>query len=472
LDSLWNVLASHYVRLLLFLGVAVLGVLLAILPQRPAAALADPATATIWLESARGRFGGATDWLLASGFFDVTHSLWLRGLLGLLAFSLALGVVDLLRPRQPSAALARESQILATEPPETVQTAELAKKLGEALRAKGYRVREKGQGGRLYADRFAPYLLTVYVGMLLAIAGLAVSERVAWWEEGVSLRPGQVRPIGHGTGLSVSAEVVVQDAGQQASQVSGEYTRLTFLRQEREVGSAILRGKGPALFAGLAFFAGESEQTLLAQAKDSAGQDLMLSTPETGAAEFAQVPLRFLNEENPRYIVMLTPGSPPVGRYFQQSANERYILVPSRSLTLRLHYSTPASRENAPSFAIEAFRRAESTPFLVQEFSSTTTVEISGDRYVFTPTRYAVIKFGQDYGMLLVLLGGAVVVAGLALSLWRPQQRLWTSVRSTQKGRTLTIMTDAAPARGGHPWFPALVQHLATAVTLRAVDAE
>lgn len=474
LDSMWNVLASPYTALFLLLGLGVLVGLIAIVPQQPAATLADPVASAAWLSSARGRFGGATDWLLYSGLLNVAHSLWLRGLLGLLALNLVLGVIDLSRPRQPSAVTAQQSQTLMTEPAEAVQGAEFSEKLKAALRAMGYRVREKGQGSRLYAHRFVLCLVMVYVGMLMAIAGLAVSERVAWWEEGVSLRPGQVRPIGHATGLAVRAEVVPMGTAQTAGSARSEYTKLTFLRQDREVGNGILRGKGPAFHAGLAFYQGESEQALLVQAQDEGGRDLMLSTPETGAAQFAQVPLRFLKEESPRYIVMLTPGSPPAGRYFQQGANERYVLVPARNLTLRLHYSAPgaASPEVTPTFQVEAFRSAERTPFLVQEFSSTAAIEISGDRYVFTPARYVVIKFGQDYGVLLLLAGGAVLLAGLVLTIWHPLQRLWTSMHSTERGGTLMIMTDATSVRRGHPWFEGLVQYLATALLLHFPDSE
>ncbi len=474
LDSMWNVLSSSYVTLLLLLVLGVLAGLIVIVPQQPAATLADGAASAAWLSSVRGRFGAATDWMLHWGLFNLAHSLWLRGLLGLLAFNLVLGAIDLLRPRQPSAVTAQQSQTLLTEPLEAVQSAEFAEKLKATLHSRGYRVHEKGQRGRLYANRFVPYLVMVYAGMLVTITGLAISERVSWWEEGVNLRPGQVRPLGHGTALSVRAEVVPVGAGQTAGPSRGEYTNLTFLRQDREIGSAILRGTAPSCYAGLVFCSGEAEQALLVQAKDEGGLGLMLTTPETGVAQFAQVPLRFPKDDSPRYIVMLTPGSPPGGRYFQQSANERYILVPARNLTLRLHYSAPGlgtSRQVTPTFQVEAFRSAERTPFLVQEFSSTATIEIAGDHYVFTPTRYAVIKFGQDYGMLVLLAGGAVLLVGLALTAWRPKQRLWTDVRSSQNGGTLTIMTDAAAGRRGRRWFEGFVQYLAAALTLHSPDS-
>jgi hypothetical protein len=184
-----------------------------------------------------------------------------------------------------------------------------------------------------------------------------------------------------------------------------------------------------------------------------------MRTPETGAARFTEVSLRFRKQESSRYIVMLTPGVAP-GRYFQQSANERYILVPDRNLTLRLSYSGAIGGPGLPLFQMEAFRSSERSPFYVQQLRGEGSMEIAGDTYLLTPRQYAVIKMGRDYGALLVIAGAAIVLLGLALTALRPMQRMWLTVWHEANAPTIEIVASAGPGIASCTPFGAVMQHL------------
>jgi hypothetical protein len=499
LDSLWRVFASPYATMLLLIGMAALVCLGVFVPQRPAEAVADPMANSLWLASLRERYGSATDWLVGLRLLDVHRSMLLRGLLGLLAFNLLLGLVDLIRPRHLFPAgrpLGDRTQVIVPPsvgrghvPPSAGQGhvppsvgrgsgPSLAETAGQSLQAvrkvlrrQHYRLHEGSDGDWIHADRFVLFVVLVYLGLLVAIGGLALSERTAWWEEGVTLRPGQVEPLGHGTALSVRAQVREASYDSATGTRHQGHTELTFFREQQQVGQRMLRDHAPTFHAGLTFYPMSTEPELLLQAQDSAGRNLALQTPETGATQFTEVALRFREEESPRYIVVLgvRPGS-QLERQFQQRGNEQYVLVPSRDLSLRLLYSSPGQGEARSTFQVEAFRPGETSPFYTHQFSSADSVEIAGDRYTLKPQRYAVIKFGQDYGLAFIFVGAAMVLTGIVLSAWRHPRRVWVVAQLADDGVNLSF--TSAPAEGKAPeWFEDLVQSVATTSPLKVHSA-
>jgi hypothetical protein len=468
LDSLWGMLASPYATALLLLSLAVLVCLGTLLPQRPATALADPATNGLWMASLRERYHGSASWMLSLGLFDLERSLWFRGLLGLLGFSLLVGAVDWIRPRHAWPSNSPLETTLSGLPTKDESTTQFIERVKNVLQQRRYRVLASKDGPLLYADRYVLFPVLVYLGLLLVIAGAALSERTAWWEDSVDLRPGQVRALGHGTGLALRAEVLPAAPGT----AQPEHVALTFLRQEREIARGTLHARTPAFQDGLLFFLSSTQPAVLVQAQDEVGRSLPLQMPETGASQFTELALHFREEESSRYIVMLnlTPGSPS-GRYFQQKGNEQYVLVPGRDLSLRVVYGPPPAGESQPVFQVEAFRNGESTPLFVQQFQGSTSLEIAGDRFTFQPHRDATVRFGQDYGIGLVLVGAAMALAGLFLSAWHPVQRLWFLVRCADNQASLACAPVATAGHGPSSWQQRLTQELAADLALQVPGA-
>ena len=472
LDSLWRAFASPYATALLFTGLAILVSVGILFPQRPPEALADPMANGLWMTSVRERYQGATDWLVRAGLLDVHRSLWFRTLLGLLALNLTLRVMSSIRPvylRRPDHP--GRTQTLEGGLPSAAGHERFLERVRSALRGQGYRLFD-GNGARwMYADRFSSFPLWVYVGLLLVIGGLALSERTAWWEEGVALRPGQLRQLGHGVDLTLRAETVSVSYPQEDGQRHNGRTDLAFLRAGREIGREVLFDHAPSFYAGLVFYQTTTEPALLVEARDVTGRQLLLQTPDTGATQFTEVSLRFQDEESPRYIVVLdlAHGS-QLSRPFEQAGNEQYVLVPSRDLSLRLVYHSPLSGGSVPPFDVEAFRGAETSPFWRQQFQEAVSVEIEGDTYAFKPQRFTVVKYGQDYGVLLIAAGAVTALVGIVLSAGYPPERLWLATQFADDGASLELVGDDSAERANSSWFDGVTQSVAAALGLVVRD--
>jgi hypothetical protein len=460
LDSLWRVFASPYLTILLLACLTVLIGLGIILPQRPTEALTDQAANNLWLASLRQHYHGVADWFIRLGLLDIHRSLWMRGLLGLLAFNLLLATLDIVQPRHVMHA-GMEREILVHDPALLESPERLMERIRQVLHAQRYRFLI-GKSNRLAcADHSWAFPLLVYMGLLLVIGGLVISERTAWWEENVALQPGQVRPLGHGTNLALRADDIEAYNGLSNS----GHAELTFLRGEGETARRRLRTYTPLFYHGLLFYLTSTEPVLLVQAHDASGRNIPLRTPESGAVQFMEVALHFRAAEAPRYIVVLDllPGS-QLSRQFQQSGLERYVLVPSRDLSLRLLYQSPQPGGAAPAFQVQAFRGAETVPFYQHQFHAAETIEIAGDRYLFQPQRYALIKFGQDDGLVFIFVGIVLVMLGMILSTRHPLKRVYLGLQPSSKAVKVWLAANVPATEKIPVWFENLVQDIATAL--------
>ena len=236
------------------------------------------------------------------------------------------------------------------------------------------------------------------------------------------------------------------------------------LREGEAIATGQLPGRLPALYDGLLFYATSTEPALLVQGEDSTETSLPLQTPETGTTQFTQVALRFREqepEESPQYIVVLDlTGGRQVGRQFEQRANERYVIVPGRNLSLRLVYE-PTPTQPA-RYRVEAYHGNDTTPFDQHELNAASAVEIAGDRYTFQPQRYAVIRFGQDYGLAVMLAGAVVTLLGILLSTWRRRRQIWVWSGQADQQPILHLTTGGKPV----PWFESLVTEIAAGLNL------
>jgi hypothetical protein len=467
LDSLWRVLTAPHTTMLLLIIIAALVCVGTLVPQRPTEADNDPSANSLWLASVRERYGTAADWFIGLRLVDARRSVLLRGLAGLLTLNLLLGLVDLIDPRHllpPSRPPEDQTLAASTLLAETPQ--QFFGRVKEALRAHRYRLLAGSSGSWLYADRFVPFVALAYIGLLLTIGGLALSERTAWWEEDVTLRPGQVRPVGRGTGLALRTEVSEGNDGLGSGNRYDEPTGLIFLREDQKVGQTTLRDHAPASFGDLLFYRTSTEPVLLVQAQDSEGRNVALQTPQTGAARFTQVELRFREDESPRYLVVLDLRfGRQLGRRFEQKPNEQYLIVPTRDLSLRLVYSPTGPGEAAPAFQVEAFRGSETSPFYQHRLTSKELVEIAGDRYTFEPQRYAVIRFGRDPGLGIIFIGAILTFAGMSLSAGQQLRRLWV-VAHFAEGEAHLHFTSGTAGDTTPAWLRDLVQSVATTLAL------
>lgn len=379
LSSLWRLSACPWVTVASLLALGLLVCAVNLLPQIPSEIAFDSVAASVWISSLRARYGLLADWMVGLRLTDLIHSPWLRVLLGVLGFNLLLLAADLLN------------------------------RLG---------ARKDSENGPVFQDGLWGSLL-VFCGLLLVLFGCAFQERLSWRDNNVSLRPGQVRPVGHGSGLALRADSIKSHYDPRTGLVRGGQTELTFLNADGVAGNEVLFDQTPSFFGGLVFHQSSTEPVLLIRGMDAGGHRLALQTPETGASELSEVTLRFRDEEAARYIVVLRVPGQSSALQFQQKGNQGYVLVPERDLSLRISFALPPQGEVDPLFQVEAFRGADTTAFQQVLITSTESVEINGDLYTFQPQRYAIIQVGRDYSPVLYLLGGALVLVGLLLYLWQ-----------------------------------------------------
>jgi hypothetical protein len=422
LSSLWRILASPWatIALLLTLGLLVLAGML--LPQRPTLALSDPLAQSAWRVSVEARYGNSFAWMVGLGFFDLYRSMWLRAILGLLAFNLVLTLVDLVRPFSPR-------QLDGNQAPSKWRTLSS---------------------------------LLVFAGMLVILAGVLLAERSTWWETNVPVCPGQIRPVGHESGLAFRADGIMPHYDLASGQVRGGQTELTFLRAAGEVGQEVLYDHTPSFFGGLTFYQLSTEPVLLIRASDATGRGLPLQTPETGASELSEVTLHFRDEDASRFIVVLGVPGEPSALQFEQKGNERYVLVPAKDLSLRLSFVLPAPGEVEPTFLMEAFRGAETIPFQQARLTKSASIVINNDVFTFEPQRHAVIQFGRDYSPFLVLTGGLLMLAGFLFSSWQIAVDWLSQYRPV-------LALDAESPKSGHPIAGSSTGHVFGLVLMEGV---
>lgn len=227
---IWRIATSDGTLVVLMLSLSLCMILRAWLPQIPSM---DPGVYARWFSIAQARFGGATAVMQTLGLFAIERSLGFRVLLGLLAGSLTLRVVDaidqLLDEREMS------------EPPDGWQTLEgqSLPDVVHALRQRRYRV--LSEFSLFQVDRW-PWagLLPVlaHAGALVLLLGLLLGQLWGWQVEGLLLQSSERTTLhgadgwvalsedgrgvrhstglvtyvqGRGTGVEVSA---VGDAGQ------------------------------------------------------------------------------------------------------------------------------------------------------------------------------------------------------------------------------------------------------------------
>ena len=343
------------------LALIALTVLLGILlPQLPVGADQGDAAAR-WLAETSSRFGSLGGALRSAGLFDLVHSAWLRGVLGLLAFVLLLrlGLVlgDLhkrLRYIDP-AAIASESRRWPLQSAFSLEgdVASALAGLNEDLCNEGWRVAASRIDAAsqpwsktdasvvLAAERSVRGLWSeplIILGALVILVGLWLGQLVGWRETNVTLVPGQPVQLSRngmsllattsgGPGTSGVDAVTAQPAGGQAITKPLPSARAAHL-----AGVTIRRtGEG---------------QALTVSAQDSAGRPVSFQRLEDQGAG-VQTELNLV---------------------FDRPRAEQVLLAPARQLVVSI-VAFPALPErgfSGPTFLVQAFEVGRRDPIYNQ----------------------------------------------------------------------------------------------------------
>jgi len=269
LSAVWRQLCSLKLAVILLIAVAAATVLGSLFPQMPASVAADPAMQAQWLAIARERYGAATAFFHALGFFDLYHTPWFLALLAALLLNTAACTLDrfariwratfapprVVRPES----FYRTGAYHASWPVASARSpAEQAEAIKAALARHRYHLRVEESNGAIYlfAERFRWTrlgTLITHVGLVLLVVGALWSGFGAWREEELTFTPGQVREVGHGHDFALRFDELEID--RYPNGMPREYrVHLAVLEGGEEVLTKVMRLSAPLSYEGVGFY--------------------------------------------------------------------------------------------------------------------------------------------------------------------------------------------------------------------------
>ena len=348
----WTILTSNTLLAFALLALALLLSSAAWLPQAPDSTN-NPMAFSRWRAETQVRFGTWFAPLRQIGFFSLEHNLVLRALLALVTLCLIVRLVDSIRSALPGHG-------------------------GRAMR----------EGHTLSADLFPladAGRIAIYLGALLIVTGLVISNAAGWRVSNLTLGVGQIIPVGRGTSYSLRLDSFDSaSAGQVALLRETELIsegRLTFEQPMHSAGLTIfINGKGPAIRASATF---------------TDGRPLGLQTSATSAPAS-------------ELVLLLTQDEP-----------DRFFAAPDAGLVIQL------SRGTGYSPPIRALAYRAGAVISESEISPDGQLNVENVALTFGPETYAVLDVVRDPGAFATLAGMVVLALGLALaSVWPIMQRL------------------------------------------------
>ena len=377
----WNILTSDVLLAGALLGLALVMVLSAWLPQAPNGVTA-PVAYSRWLSGAQVRFGSAFALLRQIEFFALERSLALRVLIALATLCL---IVRWLASLYAGWA-ARRSPLAPPLTAPKITATESLDEIAAALERRRFRIVREGT--ELRADRFplaAVGQFIAYTGALLVVTGLLISNIAGWRTSDLTLGVGQTVSIGHGTPYSLRLDALDPANVGHISLV-----------QETDVASeGSLSSEHPLQFNGLRVLLRGSGPAIRATATLTGGQALPLQASATSPSVM-------------ELLLLLTSDEP-----------DRYLAAPEAGLVIRLS-------RLAGDLSVRAQIYRSLTGAVVFDGDIPANDQVRTDEGVVITLKtepYAVIDVMRDPGQPVTLIGAVMLVLGLAMaSLWPVRQ--------------------------------------------------
>jgi cytochrome c biogenesis protein len=386
--NLWKILGSRQLAVILLASLLLALLLASLFPQMPA----EPGSRETWLGAVNLRYGPATGLLAKLGMFDAYRSLWFLALLAALLLNTLICTVQ----RVPR--LWRS----LTEPP-TVQRPEAFYQgfahqaewalapLDQGLAAVGdtlarHRFRSQieldGKTGCafLYAERgrwSQAATLVSHVAAILLVIAVASRPALGWQEGNLSLLPGQVHGVGHGTDLEMRAGQLV--TGDQFGVPLAVSTGTLAITETVHINQ-------PLTLRGVTFHL------------QGYGPAVQIAAPE-GTFSAAL-------------------GGNQTGQ----------VTLPEARLTLRV-----AHRPEGDTLFVEALS-ADGALLGSGSVAYGQEIEIEGRPITFSLTDYTVWQVGHDPTFGLALASAVLLLVAIVVSLWVPYRRLWIRVDDEGRG--------------------------------------
>ncbi len=141
----------------------------------------------------------------------------------------------------------------------------------------------------------------------------------------------------------------------------------------------------------------------------------------------------------PLTLQSITTGKPAthtLALAFDQPYAERTFAVPAQRVAFRLL----ASPDNP--LQVEVYHSDSDTPFLRTTVTGTSTIEVEGARYDFTPARYLLLTAVHEPVLPLATLGGILLLAGILAGFLFPARVAWVRLWPDALGTGLEVAVE------------------------------
>jgi hypothetical protein len=391
-----------------------------LLPQAPAHVRSDTVRYQEWRAPIQAKFKNWTPLLEAIGAFDIYGSPWFHVLLAALAFltlvSLSNQIALLIkfsRARQPESFYHTPDTVVISG---ELSAAQVVTTVRQAMQTLFRHIEQVANDNVTYMyASLSPWAtgshIAIYVGLLLAVCGLAVNGRWGWQQTDVQLFPRE--PVFVGPTSSHRMQLV------DTEDVSGKVTLETGKRQRIHIKP---RGR-------------TYRDAYLYQLTDKGGLLIQVSAQRDDGEQLVLY----------HYTARPEPAE-PLRFAFSRAASEeedyRLFIVMDEKTISRLKWLNPDRTAQESQFHLWVFRQGSETPsekkFTVENKS--TQVTINNITYTLQVFNYVVLNVNYQPGLWAITVGSMLVVIGLWGTLV-PQQRMWSSI-TFQEGRVTVRIRD------------------------------
>lgn len=450
-EAIWGLLTSVRLALALILAIAALSFVGAALMQAPPPALSDPAQYELWLDVARAKYGIWTGLFDQLQFFRVFSSVWFKLLLVLLSANILVCTTNRTPRLWAQVRRAPEPRVgdgmfdkapLRSSIETTDVSADAARQeVTRVLRRKRFHVREVADEGtvHLVAEK-NKYVrlgtLAHHAGLIVVLLGVIWGGRGGFHESQFIIPEGDVRAVGHDTGLSIRLDSFVDEYYAGGGGIPKDYrSNIVLLRDGEEVKSGTVQVNKPVVFDGVRVH----------QAFYGPAIEMLIVDPENGPIFNAPVPLSWRAEERPA-------GSFTV----PELGIEVFVIAPASA------FIDEVIRPG--EVRLEIYPMGGTAPLAMQNINQGELTTIGGLEWAFIrESRFTGLQVVKDPGLPLVWLGSAIVVIGAMAVLNFPHRRLWARIEPTENGTQVRL---AAPKERGLP-FDLEFKRIAKAVEQR-----
>lgn len=403
-------LASMRLALFLIVALASLVFIGTLIDQAPLPVASDPVAYARWLDDAGGKYGHWTGTLDRLQLFNIFHSTYFRGLLGLLAVNILVCTMSRWRGIWNTVfhtrARTTESFLVNARYNARVRTglpaAEAAERLRKTLSRSRYRVTVEGKPGSVavFGDknrlsRFGTFF--THLSLILILLGAMAGGIWGFEDPRFSVAEGSTRELGLGTGIAVRLNEFA-DAYHNDGTPADYRADVTLLDGGEPVKSGTVRVNSPLRYKGVAFHQSFFGQAAMLTVRDASGTVLFSdAVPLSGESGTAQRPAGSFSIPGEGITVnvagpslaepdpLVRPGEVRVDIFYQGVR-----AVPPRNLTV----GTPA--------------------------------DIAGLTFTFErEARFVGFNVVKDPGMNIIWVACAFMMAGLVMLFYLPRRRIW-----------------------------------------------